>query len=56
MIIIRDLLFIHQIGTIEIRELVTQRMDDLGGDAFDASALGYFLVVESGDNIEAIAA
>ena len=56
MIIIRDQSFIHQIGNIEIRELVTQRMDDLGGDAFDASALGYFLVVESGDTIEAIAA
>lgn len=56
MIIIRDLLSIHQIGTIAIRELVKQRMDDLGGDAFDASALGYFLVVENGDTIEAIAA
>ena len=39
---------------MEIRELVTQRMEDLGGDAFDANALGYFLVVESGDAIEAI--
>ena len=56
MIIIRDQSFIHQIGNIEIRELVTQRMDDPGGDAFDANALGYFLVVESGDTIEAIAA
>ena len=55
-IIIRDQSSIHQIGNIEIRELVTQRMDDLGGDAFDANALGYFLVVESGDTIEAITA
>ena len=55
-IIIRDQSSIHQIGNIEIRELVRQRMDDLGGDAFDANALGYFLVVESGDTIEAIAA
>lgn len=39
---------------MEIRELVTERMKDLGGDAFDANALGYFLVVESGDTIEAI--
>lgn len=54
MIIIRDQSFTHQIGNIEIRELVTQRIDDLGGDAFDANALGYFLVVESGDTIEAI--
>ena len=50
-IIIRDLLSIYQISNIEIRELVTQRMDDLGGDAFDANALGYFLVVESGGNL-----
>ena len=50
-IIIRDLLSIHQFSNIEIRELVTQRMDDLGGDAFDANALGYFLVVESGGNL-----
>ena len=56
MIIIRDQSSIHQTGNIEIRELVTQRIDDLGGDAFDANALGYFLVVESGDNIEAITA
>ena len=54
MIIIRDLLSTHQIGTIEIRELVTQRIDDLGGDAFDANALGYFLVIEAIDTIEAI--
>ena len=53
-IIVRDLSAIHQISNLEIRELVTQRMDDLGGDAFDANALGYFLVVESGDAIEAI--
>ena len=50
-IIIRDQSSIHQIGNIEIRELVRQRMDDLGGDAFDANALGYFLVVESGGNL-----
>ena len=55
-ITVRDQSSIHQIGNIEIRELVTQRMDDLGGDAFDANTLGYFLVVESGDTIEAIAA
>ena len=56
MIIVHDLSSIHQIGNIEIRELVTQRMDDLGGDAFDANALGYFLVVESGDTIGTITA
>ena len=56
MIIVRDLSARHQIGNIEIRELVTQRMDDLGGDAFDANALGYFLVVEPGDTLEALSA
>ena len=54
MIIVRDLSSIQQISNMEIRRLVTQRMEDLGGDAFDANALGYFLVVESGDAIEAI--
>ena len=56
MIIVRDLSAIHQISNLEIRELVTQRMDDLGGDAFDANALGYFLVVERGDTLEALSA
>ena len=56
MIIIRDLSAIHRIGNSEIRELVRQRMDDPGGGACGASALGYFLVVESGDTIEAITA
>ena len=56
MIIVRDLSAIHQISNLEIRELVTQRMDDLGGDAFDANALGYFLVVECGDTLEALSA
>jgi hypothetical protein len=55
-IIVRDVSAIHQIGNIEIRELVTQRMDDLGGDAFDTNALGYFLVVEPGDTLEALSA
>jgi hypothetical protein len=54
MIIVRDLSSIQQISNMEIMELVTQRMADLGGDAFDANALGYFLVVEISDAIEAI--
>ena len=54
MIIVKTIATIQQIIDIEISELVTQRMEDLGGDAFDANALGYFLVVESGDAIEAI--
>ena len=54
MIIVKTIATIQQIIDIEISELVTQRMEDLGGDAFDANALGYFFVVESGDTIEAI--
>ena len=54
MIIIRDQLSIHQIGTVEIRELVQQRVNDLGGEAFDADSIGYFLVIEAIDTIEAI--
>jgi hypothetical protein len=55
-IIVRDLLSIHKIGNTEIRELVLQRMDDLGGDAFDANALCYFLVVEPGDTLATLSA
>lgn len=51
MIIVRDLLSIHQIGNTEIRELVRQRIDDLGGEAFDVA---YFLIVESGDTVEVL--
>ena len=52
-IIVRDLSSIHQIGNTEIRELVQQRIDDLGGEAFDVA---YFLIVESGDSVEALSA
>jgi hypothetical protein len=44
----------HQISNPAIRELVHQRINDLGGESFDSSELGYFLVVESSDTIEAI--
>ena len=54
MIVVRDLLTIDQISNLQIRELVQQRINDLGGEAFDSSELGYFLVVESSDTIEAI--
>lgn len=56
MIIVRDSQSIRQIGNPEIRELVQQRINDLGGDAFDSVALGYFLAVESGDTLEALSA
>jgi len=46
----------QQISNPAIRDLVRQRTNDLGGEAFDIEAIGYFLVVESGDTIEAITA
>ena len=52
--VVRDLSTIDQISNLQIRELVQQRINDLGGEAFDSSELGYFLVVESSDTIEAI--
>ena len=54
MIVVRDLPTIDQISNLQIRELVQQRINDLGGESFDSSELGYFLVVESSDTIEAI--
>ena len=56
MIVVRDLLSINQITDIAIRDLVRQRIEDLGGAAFDAATLGYFLVVEIGDSLEALSA
>jgi len=53
-IVVRDLQSTEQIGNPDIRALVTKRIDDLGGEAFDSAAIGYFLVVEAGDTIETI--
>jgi hypothetical protein len=52
--IVRDLNSANQISDPAIRELVRQRINDLGGEAFESPELGYFLVVEIGDTIEAI--
>lgn len=54
MIVVRDLQSTSQINNLAIRDLVRQRIEDLGGGAFNADALGYFLVIEAGDTIEAI--
>ncbi len=54
MIVVRNLQSTHQISNAAIRQLVQQRISDLGGEAFDAAALGYFLVIEPGDTLEAI--
>ena len=56
MIVVRDHSTIDQICNPAIKELVQQRIDDLGGEDFDSNELGYFLVVEAGDTIEAIQA
>jgi hypothetical protein len=53
-VVVRSLQSTHQIRNASIRALVRQRIDDLGGEAFDSDALGYFLVIEAGDAIEAI--
>jgi hypothetical protein len=55
-IVVRDLQSTQQIGNSAIRVLVQERIHDLGGEAFDTAALGYFLVIEAGDSIEAISA
>lgn len=54
MIVVRSLSHTQQISNVAIRELVQQRIDDLHDDGFDLAELGYFLVVEPGDTIEAI--
>ena len=53
MIVVRDHSTIDQISNPAIKELVLARINDLGGVAFDADELGYFLVVESSDTLEA---
>ena len=54
MIKVTDLAGAAQIRNPTIRQLVQQRINDLGGEAFDATALGYFLVIEPGDTLEEI--
>ena len=54
MIVVRDLSATLEIKHSNIKQLVQQRINDLGGEAFDSSELGYFLVIGAGDTIEAI--
>ena len=54
MIKVMDLASTAQIGNPAIRQLVEERINDLGDEAFDATEIGYFLVVEAIDTIEAI--
>lgn len=56
MIVVRNLQSTHQISNTAIRQLVEQRINDLGGEAFDSAALGYFLIIQQGTTLEAIEA
>ena len=53
MIVVRDHSSTQEIIHLEIKQLVQQRINDLGGESFDSNELGYFLVVESSDTLEA---
>ena len=55
MIIVKTIAAIQQISDTAIRKILQERINDLGGAAFDTAELGYLLVVESGDTTEAIA-
>lgn len=54
MIVVRDLQTASNIRNPSIRRLVEQRIHDLGGEGFDTGTVGYFVVIEPGDTIEAI--
>ena len=40
--VVEDLQSTHPISNPAIRELVQQRINDLGGESFDSNELGYF--------------
>ena len=59
--VIRDPASTAKIANPEIRRLVEQRIDDLGKEPsdlgkepFDLATLGYFLIVEPGDTLDAV--
>ncbi len=52
MLVIRDLASTSEIADPEICQLVQKRIHDLGD--YDLDELGYFLVIEAGDTLEAI--
>ena len=51
---ILDLLSTEQISDPAIRKLVQHRIDELGGDKFNTTELGYFLVIEPDDSSDTI--
>jgi hypothetical protein len=54
MLAIRDQASAAQIGDLEIRQLVEQRIHDLSVEPYDPDVLGYFLVIEPSDSLEEI--
>jgi hypothetical protein len=56
MLVIRDLSNAEQIEDPAMRDLVIQRINDLGGDAFDTDAIGHIVLMQQGDTIESIEA
>jgi len=52
--VIRDPASTTQIANPEIRRLVEQRIHDLGKEPFDLATLGYLIIVEPGDTLDAI--
>ena len=52
--VIRNLSEAERIHHLPIRQLVQQRIHDLGGEDFDSESIGYFLVVEVGDTLQAL--
>jgi hypothetical protein len=47
---------VQTVTNSDIRQLVQKRIDDLGGHNFNSTELGYILVIEPGDTLEAIQA
>lgn len=56
MLVIRDLSTAAQIPNPAIRDLVLQRINDLGGPDFDADVLGNMVLMEQGDTVASIEA
>jgi hypothetical protein len=54
--LVNSLESVQTIADLDIRQLVQQRIDDLGSDNFSSSDLGYLLLIEPGDTLEAIQA
>jgi hypothetical protein len=50
--IISELAGASQISDTAIRELVRKRINDLGGEEFDTTELGYFVILDSTDTLE----